>query len=103
MGDDEKTCSKAVEMGEAFSKLRMYALGGPLFSYCKALQSGKALTDNFDFKLRRDTHCWIVPKGIEFLLFLAWNFPLRRIKLLAIRFLPNFWKCDGKKICRAVQ
>jgi hypothetical protein len=60
--DDEKINDRAEQIGDAFSKLRIYALGGPLYSYCKALQTGNALTDPFDFNFRADTHMWIVPK-----------------------------------------
>ena len=112
-----------MEISEAFSKLRIYALGGPLYAYCKALQSGKALTGNFDFKFRRDTHCWITPKGDRISIVFGFEFPIKSDKIIGNQILTvcalyvcdfaiaqivvndcrNFSKCDDKKICKAVQ
>jgi len=40
---DEKSAEKADAAGKAFSKLRVYALGGPLYQYCKALNEKKSI------------------------------------------------------------
>jgi len=58
---DEKSAEKADPVGKAFSKLRVYALGGPLYQYCKALNEKKPLKDVFEVKLRPDTYMWICP------------------------------------------
>ena len=71
-----------MEIAEAFSKLRMYALGGPLYKYCKALQSGNALKEAFDFKLRRDTYCWIVPKGDRIAVVFGFEFPIKTDRII---------------------
>lgn len=60
----------------------MYALGGPLYQYCKALQAGKSLTTSFDFKLRRDTYCWIVPKGDRIAVVLGMEFPIKTDRII---------------------
>jgi len=95
--DDEKTCSKSVEIAEAFSKLRMYALGGPLYSYCKALQSGKAATKGLDFKLRRDTHCWIVPKGDRIAVVFGMEFPIKTDRIIGNQILTEFLEVRRQK------
>merc|ERR1712228_929301 len=95
--DDEKTCSKSVEISEAFSKLRIYALGGPLYAYCKALQSGKVLTASFDFKLRRDTHCWIIPKGDRISVVFGFEFPIASDKIIGNQILTEFLEVRRQK------
>jgi len=95
--DDEKTCSKSVEIAEAFSKLRMYALGGPLYQYCKALQAGKSLQKSFDFKLRRDTWCWIVPSGDRIAVVFAMEFPIKTDKILGNQILTEFLEVRRQK------
>jgi len=95
--DDEKTSSNAVEIAESFSKLRIYALGGPLFTFCKALQSGKASTDIFDFKLRRDTHCWIVPKGDRISVVFGMEFPIKSDKIIGNQILTEFLEVRRQK------
>ena len=71
-----------VDIAEAFSKLRILALGGPLYSYCKALQSGNALKESFDFKLRRDTHCWLVPKGDRVAVVFGFEFDIKTDRII---------------------
>jgi len=88
--DDEKTAEKAVEVAEAFSKLRMYALGGPLYRYGKALQDGSALTETLHFKLRRDTYCWIVPKGDRLAVVYGMEFPIKTDRIIGNQILTEF-------------
>mmetsp|Transcript_15217 Transcript_15217/g.13665 ORF Transcript_15217/g.13665 Transcript_15217/m.13665 type:complete len:302 (+) Transcript_15217:98-1003(+) len=95
--DDEKTCSKSVEIAEAFSKLRMYALGGPLYQYCKALQTGNALKESFDFKLRRDTYCWIVPKGDRIAVVFGFEFPIKTDRIIGNQILTEFLEVRRQK------
>jgi len=95
--DEEKTCSRSVEIAETFSKLRMYALGGPLYRYCKALQSGKSLTKTLSFKLRRDTHCWIVPKGDRIAVVYGLEFPIKTDKILGNQILTEFLEVRRQK------
>jgi len=94
--DDEKTCEKAVDVAEAFSKLRMYALGGPLYKYGKALQSGSALKETFHFKLRRDTYCWIVPKGDRLAIVYGMEFPINTDQIIANQILTEFLEVRRK-------
>jgi len=95
--DDEKTCSRSVEIAETFSKLRMYALGGPLYQYCKALQGGKALAKSLSFKLRRDTHCFIIPKGDRIAVVYAMEFPIATDKILGNQILTEFLEVRRQK------
>merc|ERR1712129_386658 len=85
------------EIAETFSKLRMYALGGPLYRYCKALQSGKSLTKTLSFKLRRDTHCWIVPKGDRIAVVYGMEFPIKTDKILGNQILTEFLEVRRQK------
>jgi len=94
--DDEKTCEKAVEVAEAFSKLRMYALGGPLYQYGKALQEGKALKETFHYKLRRDTYCWIVPKGDRLAVVYGMEFPIKSDQIIGNQILTEFLEVRRK-------
>jgi len=94
--DDEKTCEKAVEVAEAFSKLRMYALGGPLYQYGKALQEGKSLKETFHFKLRRDTYCWIVPKGDRVAIVYGMEFPIKSDQIIGNQILTEFTEMRQK-------
>lgn len=73
----------------------MYALGGPLYQYGKALQAGKSLKETFHFKLRRDTYCWIVPKGDRLAVVYGMEFPIKSDKIIGNQILtvwssPNF-------------
>jgi len=95
--DDEKTCARSVEIAETFSKLRMYALGGPLFSYCKALQEGKSLSKTVSFKLRRDTYCWIVPKGDRIAVVYGMEFPIKTDFILGNQILTEFLEVRRQK------
>jgi len=88
--DDEKTSEKAAEVADAFSRLRMYALGGPLYQYGKALQEGKSLKDSFHFKLRRDTYCWIVPKGDRLAIVYGMEFPIKSDQIIGNQILTEF-------------
>jgi actin related protein 2/3 complex subunit 2 len=99
--DDEKTCSKSVEVAEAFSKLRMYALGGPLYDYCKALQAGSAKTAALDFKLRRDTHCWIVPNKDRIAVVLGMEFPIKTDRIIGNQILTEFLEVRRQKDLQA--
>eukprot|EP01083_Nonionella_stella_P224597 799347_1 len=99
--DDEKTCSKSVEIGEAFSKLRIYALGGPLYQYCKGLQSGKSLKSTFQFKLRRDTYCWIVPKGDRIAIVFGMEFPIKTDRIIGNQILTEFLEVRRQKDLQA--
>lgn len=95
--DDEKACSKAIEIGEAFSKLRIYALGGPLYQRCKELQSGSAKESAIDFALRRDTHCWIVTKSDRIAVVLAMEFAIKTDKIIANQILTEFLEVRRQK------
>jgi len=87
---DEKTAEKAVDIGNAFSKLRVYALGGPLYKYSKALQEKKPLKETFSFKLRRDTHFWICPKDDRLTCVFAFEFPIKADFIIANQILTEF-------------
>jgi len=87
---DEKSAEKAEVVGRAFSKLRVYALGGPLYQYCKALSEKKALKDVFDVKFRTDTHMWICPGGDRLTVVYAFEFPIRSDRVIANQILTEF-------------
>jgi actin related protein 2/3 complex subunit 2 len=87
---DEKTAEKAEQIGNAFSKLRVYALGGPLYRYCKQLQNKKPGKDIFHFKLRRDTYMWICPKEDRLTCVFAFEFPIKSDYIIANQILTEF-------------
>merc|ERR1712032_1443212 len=74
-----------------------YALGGPLYRYCKALQSGNSLSKTLSFKLRRDTHCWIVPKGDRIAVVYGMEFPIKTDKILGNQILTEFLEVRRQK------
>jgi len=87
---DEKSAEKAEPVGKAFSKLRVYALGGPLYQYCKALNEKKALKDVFEVKLRPDTHMWICPGSDRLTVVFSLEFPIRSDRVIANQVLSEF-------------
>eukprot|EP01084_Bolivina_argentea_P059157 107989_1 len=95
--DDEKTCSQSAEIGDAFSKLRIYALGGPLYRYCKALQSNNALKKTLNFKLRRDTWIWIVPKGDRIAIVFGFEFNIKTDRIIGNQILTEFLEVRRQK------
>merc|ERR1712061_114238 len=76
---------------------RILALGGPLYQYGKALQAGKALKETFHFKLRRDTHCWIVPKGDRISVIFGFEFPIKSDKIIGNQILTEFLEVRRQK------
>eukprot|EP00485_Elphidium_margaritaceum_P005057 CAMPEP_0202693568 /NCGR_PEP_ID=MMETSP1385-20130828/7637_1 /ASSEMBLY_ACC=CAM_ASM_000861 /TAXON_ID=933848 /ORGANISM="Elphidium margaritaceum" /LENGTH=305 /DNA_ID=CAMNT_0049349259 /DNA_START=95 /DNA_END=1012 /DNA_ORIENTATION=- len=96
--DDEKARDQSVEIAQSFSKLRIYTLGGPLYKYARALQTGKiAETKALDFKLRRDTHCWIVPGKDRIAVVLGFEFPIKTDKILGNQILTEFLEVRRQK------
>jgi len=87
---DEKSAEKADAAGKAFSKLRVYALGGPLYQYCKALNEKKALKDMFEVKFRPDTNMWICPGGDRVTIVFSLEFPIRADRIIANQVLTAF-------------
>lgn len=80
--DDEKNNDSADVIGDAFSKLRIYTLGGPLTRYCTALQMNEPLTDAFHFSFRPDTHMWIVPKKDRVTVIYGFEFPVKADRII---------------------
>eukprot|EP01083_Nonionella_stella_P082908 229014_1 len=95
--DDEKTSSKSVEIAESFSKLRIHALGGPLYKYCKALQAGQALKKSFSFALRPDTQCFIIPKGDRIAVVFALEFNIKTDRIIGNQILTEFIEVRRQK------
>jgi len=87
---DEKSAEKADPVGKAFSKLRVYALGGPLYQYCKALNEKKSLKDVFEVKLRPDTNMWICPGTDRLTVVFSLEFPIRSDRVIANQVLTEF-------------
>jgi len=87
---DEKVAERAVEIGNSFSKLRVYALGGPLYKYCKALQEKKVVKEIVQYKLRRDTYFWICPKDDRLTCVFAMEFPIKADFIIANQILTEF-------------
>ncbi|ETO22186.1 hypothetical protein RFI_15017 [Reticulomyxa filosa] len=81
--DDKKKKNYKETIGKAFSKLRVYALGGPLYQYCKALDEKKALKEVFEVKFRPDTYMWICPGGDRLTIVYALEFPTRSDRVIA--------------------
>merc|ERR1711997_872327 len=73
-----------------------YALGGPLYRYGKALQGGQSLKETFHFKLRRDTYCWIVPKGDRLAVVYGMEFPISSDKIIGNQILTEFLEVRRK-------
>lgn len=94
---DEKCMETAESVGEAFSKLRIYALGGPLFRYLKAMEDKKDLTDTFDFAFRKDTHMWIVPGKKKVTSVFAFEFPNKSDRIIATQILKEFQEVRRKR------
>lgn len=86
---DEKAPERAIETGLAFSKLRIYALGGPLYRYCQAL-SKTPIESIFSYQLRRDTHMWICGKADRVTCVFALEYPITADKIVANQILTEF-------------
>jgi len=87
---DEKAAEKAESVGQAFSKLRVYALGGPLYQYCKALEKKEALKEVFSVKFRPDTYMWICPGGDRLTIVFSLEFPNRADRVIVNQVLTGF-------------
>jgi len=87
---DEKSAERAESVGNAFSKLRVYALGGPLYQYCKALEEKKALKDVFEVKFRPDTYMWICPGGDRLTVVFSLEFPISADRIIVNQVLTGF-------------
>jgi len=87
---DEKSAERAETVGKAFSKLRVYALGGPLYQYCKALEEKKALKEVFELKFRPDTNMWICPGGDRLTVVFSLEFAIPADRIIANQVLTGF-------------
>jgi len=87
---EEKSAERAELIGNAFSKLRVYALGGPLYQYCKALSEKKALKELFEVKFRPDMNMWICPGADRLTIVFSLEFPIRADRVIANQVLSEF-------------
>jgi len=88
--EDQKQCERAEELGNSFSKLRIYALGGPVYRYLKALESGKAIKEDFEFAFRPDTYLWLVSKEDRLTCVFSLEFPIKADRIIANQILTEF-------------
>jgi len=90
--DDEKCASDALNVSQAFSKLRIYALGGPMYSLLNILKDGKAKDNDksIDYKFRPDTHLWCIPKKDRLACVFAFEFPIKSDRIIANQVLSEF-------------
>lgn len=87
---DEKSAERADVVSESFSKLRIYALGGPLYRYCKALSDGKPLNNIYSFAFRHDTYMWIIPRDDRVTVVYALEFAHESDRIIANQVLSEF-------------